>query len=764
MTEVTDVKKPISRETLVLLTRIILGAGVIWIGLSTFGLLGSLSSSVLFFAAGLGFITIFLGAIFNKPKPYSAWLCFLTMVVLFATGCVLRINLGTLGEITSNRAILPDLFIFGGYAFAAIGLLILTKKRTKRFETDGFIDASIAALAVMLITWVYLVEPALAGGPIPMYIRLIVALYAPASIFLVSLTINYAYGSNLKVSTVSTRYLIAALGLLFIGDIFYMLVDTDVLPIPPQIFDAPYALGFLLFPLAALHPSVNERPAARFEEKENFSLVRLGMVGVALIFPVIITLTQPDLTPQDQIVIAILLVGLSGLAVLKLVRALLAQRAAQMASKYQATHDSLTGLPNRTYALQFLNNALTQARLNDTPLSVIFMDLDRFKYINDTLGHATGDALITEVGKRVRSLITDTNLVARLGGDEFVISLKNTDTDAAVKVCEKIQEGLSEPFTINGLQISTGATLGVSSFDNSFETTGPTLIEDADTALYAGKAKGRGQITIFDNAMREKIELQAKLETSLRGALERGEISLAFQPIYATDIKKYSGAEALIRWQHPTIGPVSPLQFIPLAEDTGLIVEIGKWVLQKACQEVSSWRQNIDSSLKVSVNISARQLSEASFLEDVKKALSDANIPGSALDLEITESLLVAALEQASGTLNALKELGVTLSVDDFGTGYSSLAYLKNFPVSTIKIDRSFIRNVTDSQGNDQTLIRAIVAMSNGLGMKVLAEGVEVQPQLEIVNNLGVNYIQGYYFSVPVNSEEIKTKLKQLNA
>lgn len=744
-------------------SHVVFGVGAVWVLLSALGVLGDLSDSVMSFTSIISLVTIVIGAAFNRPKPYPAWLCFLAMVLFFGVGGALRANMGTLGHVSADRSVLPDLFTFTGYALMAVGLIFLTVHRSRKLDIDGFIDAGVAALAVMLVTWIYLVEPMLAEEGIPVSIRLMIALYAPASVFLLALTFNYVYGSNFKNTTISNRYLIGALGMLFIGDVFYMLADTGFLDLPVRVLDGPYALAFILFPLGAMHPSVNDVPEI-YIPRESPSLFRLGLVSAGLILPVIITLTRPDLSTLDQIVAAALLLGLTGLAVLKLFRALLAQRGAQIKLRYQATHDHLTALPNRAYAMSFLDAALLRARMKKEPLSVMFMDLDRFKYVNDTLGHAIGDALIREVGVRIRNAVPVPNLVARLGGDEFVVIAPDATEAQATLMAEAVQEAVSHPFKLGSVEVNTGVTVGVSSFQGEAGTTGASLIEDADTALYVGKENGRGRVSIFDDAMRAKVESQTRMESALRGALERNEFSVVYQPIVESGSLLPVGAEALVRWEHPVLGKVGPEQFIPVAEESGLIIEIGQWVLREACKEAAWWRANINPSFKVSVNVSARQLTETGFLDEVESALEDAGIKGDALDLEITESLLVAALERVASLLGTLKKMGVTLSVDDFGTGYSSLAYLKRFPVSRIKIDKSFTAGVTDANSSDPTLIAAIVGMGKALGMEVVAEGVETKEQALMVHRIGATYLQGYLLSRPLPSEEVRVRLTELVA
>lgn len=735
---------------------IIFTIGLVWVVASALGLLGGLSEDMLIWTGGLAFLTVILGGFLNKPEPYSAWLCFLGMIVFFAVGGFLRAQMGTLGHLSAERSMVPDMFTFAGYALAAVGLIILSRKKAKRVDIDGLIDAAVAAIAVMLVAWVYLVEPNLADGPTTLGVRLVIALYAPTSVFLLALTINYAYSNSLRLTTVSNKFLAGSLGLLFIGDILYMLVDTGTVTMSVQILDAPYALGFLLFPLAALHPSV-KTPPVKEGIRETPSMVRLGIVSAGLVFPIIITLTQPQLTREDRVVIAILLVGLTGLAILKIFRAILGQKSAQSELRHRAEHDDLTGLPNRRRALKTLSSALKQAEESSRPLSVIFMDLDRFKYVNDSLGHSAGDRLIQAVADRLRAAVMMPHTVARLGGDEFIIIAKNANLKAATEIANDIRQSLIQPIRLGSTEVNTDATLGVATFDGFKKTTAAKLIESADTALYHGKESGRGRLTVFDDEMRKVIEESAVLEAGLRHALENDEIRVVFQPIVNSVTQKMIGAEALMRWEHPTLGNITPDRFIPVAEETGLILDVGRWMLHAACQQAAAWQKEHGRDFKVSVNVSARQITEVGFAEEVKDALKASGLPGHSLDLEITERLLVAASERISSLLEELKTLGVTLSVDDFGMGYSSLAYLKNFPLNRIKVDRSFTHGVVDPHGADIVLIKAIVSMAEGLNLDLVAEGVETIEQEKTLQSIGVIDMQGFHFGKPQCSEVFNT-------
>ena len=417
-----------------------------------------------------------------------------------------------------------------------------------------------------------------------------------------------------------------------------------------------------------------------------------------------------------------------------------------------ARQDSLTGLANREMLRRALDDALLAAVRRKHRCSVFLLDLDRFKAVNDTLGHPAGDTLLRLVSLRLRDVIGDHGQVGRLGGDEFEIVLPATsDKTELSALAQGIIDSLSRPYTINGTAVSIGASVGIVTSDYD-DRTSDDLMRDADLALYAAKAAGKGCFRFFAPEMHESARQRQLMESDLRVALENGQLRLVYQPCVDPSNETVTGFEALIRWDHPERGAVSPVEFIPLAEEIGLIDEIGEWVLKTACAEASTWPANIS----VAVNLSPIQFKSPGLPSTVRMALNETDFPASRLELEITEGVFLSNDDHVHDMIGSLKEIGVKLALDDFGTGYSSLSYLQRVPFDKIKIDRSFVSGASDPDGRNAALIRAMVCLASDLHMLTTAEGVETADELQLVRNLGCSLVQGYIFGKPMPADEAR--------
>ena len=418
-----------------------------------------------------------------------------------------------------------------------------------------------------------------------------------------------------------------------------------------------------------------------------------------------------------------------------------------------AYHDILTDLPNRVLLVERISNAIKQSRGAEQRCAVLFIDLDRFKNINDTLGHGIGDLLLQAIPERLLSCVRDRDTVARFGGDEFALLLEKVpSSDAVAKVASKLIEVLSKPYLVHNQKLYLTASIGISlSPDDS--TDANTLIKNADTAMYRAKDTGRNNYQFYSKDMGVRAFERLSLETNLRYAMERNEFELFYQSLVAMGSGEIVGAEALIRWHHPELGLVSPDKFIPLLEDTGLIIEVGDWVINTACQQGSAVIKLTGKPFRIAVNLSGKQFRDEQLVEVVQRAVEVHQFPVSLLDIEITETVLMQNDRVSLANIGALKELGVHLSIDDFGTGYSSLSYLKRFPVDIIKIDRAFIRDVTKDP-EDAAIVTAVIAMAHSLKLKVVAEGVEDNAQVEFLRHYACDYLQGFLFSTPLPEKE----------
>jgi diguanylate cyclase (GGDEF)-like protein len=417
----------------------------------------------------------------------------------------------------------------------------------------------------------------------------------------------------------------------------------------------------------------------------------------------------------------------------------------QSQTAHIATHDMLTGLPNRILARDRFDQAVAEARRANRRVALLYLDLDNFKNVNDSLGHAYGDALLQQVGERLRGMLRGADTVCRLGGDEFLLLVTDPqDNDAVATIAAKVVDQLVQPVALQGVEVMTGCSVGIALFPDDgadFDS----LLKTADMAMYRAKEAGRNGYRFYDAEMNAAVVEHVQLVSAMRAALVNGEFWLAYQPQYALDTGEVIGAEALLRWRHPTLGLVSPGRFIPLAERAGLISQIGDWVLQEACRQAQAWRAQGWERLVVSVNVSPLQFRRGDVERSVARALERSGLPGQNLELELTESLLIQDSPTLAATLHHLRGLGVRFAIDDFGTGYSNLGYLKRFEVERLKIDQSFIRRLT-LDGQDQTIVRAIVQMARGLGLATLAEGIEDEATLQALRALGCQQGQGFHW------------------
>ena len=438
--------------------------------------------------------------------------------------------------------------------------------------------------------------------------------------------------------------------------------------------------------------------------------------------------------------------------------ALEAMRKAYADAVHQSHHDTLTGLPNRALVLDRLDQALARGHRHGGSVGVLFVDLDRFKVVNDTLGHSVGDEVLIRIGERLRVAMRPEDTVGRLSGDEFVVVCDDMKPVDLLYVAGRVAAAIEVPLPLYGRETVITASIGIASVAGGGRA--EDVLRDADVAMYRAKERGRARIEVFDEAVRARILERLETEHLLRRALDRDQFRVHYQPIVRVDTGALVSFEALVRWNHPERGQVAPNEFIPLAEDSGLIIPIGRWVLREACARLSEWRAESPalSTAQVSVNLSAKQFNNPDIVATVAEALSLASLPADALTLEITESVLMEEVEATAQTLRSLKDLGVGLSIDDFGTGYSSLSYLKRFPVDVLKIDRSFVDGL-GTDADDHAIVGAVVSLAHALGLSVVAEGVETQRQLHELRRLGCDSAQGYHIGRPEPSEVVRARL-----
>lgn len=430
-----------------------------------------------------------------------------------------------------------------------------------------------------------------------------------------------------------------------------------------------------------------------------------------------------------------------------------ARKQAEATITFQAYHDLLTGLPNRSLFKDRLGQAMVHAKRHGQIMATLFLDMDHFKVVNDTLGHLIGDGLLQALAQRLRTSLREGDTLSRIGGDEFMLLLPHIRSrDNAAYIAQKIIASLKQPFNIEGHELHVGISIGIAIFPDDGENI-ETLIKHADIAMYHAKDHGRNDFKFFTQDLHKTFVGRLAIENEMRHALEKTEFEVFYQPQVSVANQQVRGMEALIRWNHPTRGMVSPNDFIPIAEASGLITPISEWVMNAACKQARLWRDSSLPAITMAINLSARQIDHPQFVEKFLHSLRKYLPDGRGIEIEITESTLMRDIEGATNKLRKLADVGVEISIDDFGTGYSSLSYLKKLPINTLKIDRSFIKDLTGHTNNGSTIVAGIAAMAKGLKMKVVAEGVETQEQLDYLLKLGCDSYQGFLFSRPVNAE-----------
>jgi diguanylate cyclase (GGDEF)-like protein len=731
-----------------------------------FGLLGPLDDAVFALLLFTGFGCAVYGV--RKYKPAITWpfVCFVAMFFAFGVGGAMRLAWGTLGDLSPDRSLVPDLIVLPGYVLLAAGLLGIGRIRSGgRLDPDTLLNASLAGLAALACAWAYLITPALANQHAPFTVRLVLAAYPPMSVFLLVAGFQVIANPGAR-RPLAHRILLCAIAMMLLGDVVYMFADARIAVLPSAVVDMPYLFANVLFSVMLLHPSMRELCEPVPRDEQGPSRMNLAFVAAALGLPAVVVFSKRGLSAGDRWVLAITVLALTTLAIWRVFRALRAHARSEERLVQQATHDPLTGLPNRVYIHDRLGQALARRSGTDELVALLFLDLDRFKLVNDALGHGLGDDLLVAVSKRLCGVAPTGAVVGRVGGDEFVVILEHiTSDEQALRYAQEIRGSFVLPFSARGTEIYTSASIGIAFAGPDAPADSESLVRDADTAMYQAKDNGRDAVAVFDVESHDVTARRLLLERDLRGALARNELSLHYQPVIDVPTRRVIGFEALLRWTHPELGFIPPIDFIPIAEETGMIVELGAWVLETACDQLAVWHETLPDGkdLYVAVNLSARQLREPNFLDLPQQALARAGLGPHSLRLELTESILMENKSAALDVLLALADRGFQISIDDFGTGYSSLAYLRRFRADEVKIDKSFIDDLARPDAAEESLVRAIVAIAKALGMTTTAEGVETPDQAERLRALGVDAAQGYVFSRPVPIDDIPTAVARLN-
>jgi diguanylate cyclase (GGDEF)-like protein len=751
--------------------RLVLGVGafgVIWIVLHAVGILDPDASATFVVFGAVAVVGTFVGLRMNRPHPAWPWIVFLVAFAIFMVGGLARVLLGTLGDLSVERSLVPDLITLPGYAVLTVGAVGVarTGRTTRSSDLDAVIDGAIAALAVLILAWAFLITPGLADKDVPAGVRLLLSAYPPASVFVLAVGARVAF-TAVRRPPMALRLVLIAVFALLVGDVLYMLVDAGMVDVPTNVLDVPYVCAFLLVTCGVLHPSVRLIGQAAPPADQVPRPSRLVFVALALVIPALVLLSSVAQAQADRYVIVALVIVMTILASWRMLRALQQDARSQARLVHQATHDELTGLPNRAFLQDHVGRQLADPTGASSPLAVVMLDLDRFKLVNDTMGHSLGDELLVAVAERLGRNVRASDLVGRTGGDEFVIVVHDVHDEAhAVEAAERMRLALHTPFVVRGAEIPVAASLGVALSGTEQDDVHPeAMLRDADTAMYQAKERGGDTVVCFDDSMRARVAQRLTIERELRQALARNQLEVYYQPKVRLADRRVVGMEALLRWHHPELGPIPPDQFIPIAEDTGMIVEIGAWVLDQACAQLAVIAAELarPELMSVSVNLSVRQLRDGGIIDHVARALLHHDIAPTSLCLELTESMLMADVEHLSAHLGSLRSLGVKIAIDDFGTGYSSLAYLRRLPIDEVKIDRSFVWDL-DGGGPGASMVSAIVAIAGSLGISTVAEGVESETQVSQLEELGCEEGQGYLFARPVPAKNLAATLRDLGS
>jgi diguanylate cyclase len=647
----------------------------------------------------------------------------------------------TVAGIARPDVSLADVFYLVGYPLLALGLYGMARARAGRYLRDGLLDGSIFGVAAAIAAWQLLVVPTIAGTHSALTATVWSA-YPLGDVLLIAAAAWLVFTPGRR--SVPTILLLSALTGTFVLDVLY-----SYLPLVSSFelarLDWLYPVTYLMIAGAALHPESAELTTAG-PVTHRMHPARLVLLGASLATVPAVAIMTDTAAPTTRVVLLGLSLLLSLAVIVRFSLAVRARESAQVALSYQATHDELTGVVNRILLIDRVGHALERTRHHE-PLAVMYLDLDHFKPINDTLGHEVGDQLLTEIAGRIATVLRTSDTLGRFGGDEFVVLCEDTPPEDALKVADRIVAAVAAPLELATLTLQVTVSVGVAISGGEVSAV-DTLIRSADEAMYTAKGHGGNRVEFYDDQIREHYRRRREIEEALKDATLHGELILYYQPILRPSDNSVAGFEALLRWQRPDGTVIAPRDFIPIAEETGLIIPIGDWVIRQACEQLRTWSHDHIDRPWISVNVSPLQLRHDTVLRSLRQALAQTGADPSRLMIELTESALVSDEDINSTQLEQIRKLGVRVAIDDFGTGYSGLAYLRKLPIDAIKIDQAFIAEiVTDPAAS--AVLAAIVHLAHILNFEVIAEGAENQAQVELLQTLDCDYIQGFYYAAP---------------
>jgi diguanylate cyclase (GGDEF)-like protein len=649
-----------------------------------------------------------------------------------------------------------------GQIVLVYALATVVRNRSGRNPGSVLADATVVGLGAWLVSWVLIVRPSIEATEAQALETALSSLYQPMTVVVFFMMTTIVLTDTFR--TTAIWMFTASLGALILGDLSYSLIDAGHVSWSDSAGVPFYVLVYFTGSAAFCHPTITTLLEPLPIGQPRRQVARLVLMSGSVVVPVAVLAATDATSPVDR---AVRIVGgiavIAGLAT-RVVVAIRQSNAAQTTLLRSAHTDSLTGLGNRTMALESITVAMHEARRSTRKPSVLFIDVDRFKNINDSLGHAAGDEVLVTVAHRLVEALPPSASVSRISGDEFVVLAPDTHNQGeAIALAERVLEVFREPLPLRQGDLFITASIGVASVADGHELTADDLLRHADTAMYRAKDAGRSCVAVFDESMLEQVSHRLSVETALYRALDRRELRLFHQPIIDVLHGEVLGFEALMRWDRSDGTLISPAEFIPIAEETGIIVPIGAWALLDALTQLATWFEDgtCPRHATMSVNVSPRQLNDPNFVSIVHEALIRSGVPASQLWLEVTEGVMISQPEQALEALQRVRALGVRIAVDDFGTGYSSLSLLQKFPIQRIKIDRSFVSGVVDDP-SARSLVRAMIAMSRSMGLDTVAEGVETAAQLQALGDLGCAKAQGFLISRPLPPEAVAATVEAL--